>query len=137
MLNTALWLTPLVLLPGVALLVMSTSIRYGQIHSEFHHLLLEDEPEEAKIIADHLLSRSILFRNALVSLYLSVGLFAVASLIGGVASMVASSADWIVILLSFLGILCLVFASVELIRESTSSLKIVRQHHEEITQRPS
>ena len=35
------WLTPLVLLPGVAMLVMSTSARYGQIHQEFHHLVAE------------------------------------------------------------------------------------------------
>ena len=29
---------PLVLLPGVALLVLSTSARYAQLHGEFHHL---------------------------------------------------------------------------------------------------
>ncbi len=39
--DTVAWLTPLVLLPGVALLVLSTSARYGQIHQEFHHLVAE------------------------------------------------------------------------------------------------
>jgi len=37
--NVEIWLTPLLLLPGVALLIMSTSARYGQIHAELHHLI--------------------------------------------------------------------------------------------------
>ena len=37
--STEVWLTPIILLPGVALLIVSTSARIGQIHSEVHWLL--------------------------------------------------------------------------------------------------
>ncbi|MFQ5399543.1 MAG: DUF2721 domain-containing protein [Anaerolineae bacterium] len=131
MTSVGLWLTPLILLPGVALLVLSTSIRYGQIHSEFHHLL-KDNSDTAKTIARHLLARSILFRNALFGLYISVGFFSIASLIGGVASMFARDFDLIVVALTFVGILGLVFASVELIQESVTSLRIIREHAEQV-----
>jgi len=131
MTSAGLWLTPLILLPGVALLVLSTSIRYGQIHSEFHHLL-DDDSDTAKTIARHLLARSILFRNALVGLYVSVGFFSIASLIGGVASMFVRDFDLIVVALTFVGILGLVFASVELIQESFTSLRIIREHAEQV-----
>ena len=129
--SSALWVTPLVLLPGVALLVLSTSTRYGQIHSEFHHLL-DERPASARLIAGMLLRRSVLFRNALVGLYLSVGLLSVASLIGGFASLAQLNTDLVVVALSFLGIVCLVYAAVALIRESTISLHIIRAHYAEI-----
>jgi hypothetical protein len=75
MLETELWLTPLILLPGVALLIMSTSARFGQIHAEFHHLL-DHTDAHAEILSRHLVLRSALYRNALISLHASVGLFA-------------------------------------------------------------
>ena len=131
MIDTALWLTPLVMLPGVALLVLSTSARYAQIHEEFHHLLTDDVAQRQRT-AVYLLARSILFRNALVALYISVGAFAVASLIGGFGSMFSANVDIIVIGMAFVGIVSLVYASYELIRESTKSLEIIREHYQEI-----
>lgn len=70
--------TPLVLLPGVALLVISTSTRYAQLHEEFHRLLVSTEPTTVDL-ARHLLARARLFRNALIALYTSVCLFALGS----------------------------------------------------------
>ncbi|RMG95606.1 MAG: DUF2721 domain-containing protein [Chloroflexi bacterium] len=131
MVTTTIWLTPLILLPGVALLVLSTSVRYAQIHEEFHHLL-HTSSEANKRIARHLLTRSICFRNALVSLYLGVGFFSIASLVGGITSLIAENVDLVVIGLTFAGIACLVFAAFQLIRESSTSLKIIREHHQQI-----
>ncbi len=37
------WLTPLLLFPGAALLVLSTAQRYGQLHEELHHVLHHGE----------------------------------------------------------------------------------------------
>ncbi len=131
MTDTALWLTPLVMLPGVALLVLSTSARYAQIHEEFHHLLTDDAARRRRT-AVHLLARSVLFRNALTALYVSVGAFAVASLIGGVGSLFSLNVEIIVAGMAFLGVTTLVYAAWELIRESAKSLEIIREHYREI-----
>jgi hypothetical protein len=49
--QTELWLTPLILLPGVALLIMSTSVRFGQVHDEFHVFL--DHPDaHARVVSN-------------------------------------------------------------------------------------
>ena len=94
MLQTELWLTPLILLPGVALLIASTSSRFGQIHAEFHHLI--DHPDaHAMIVARHLVERSALFRNALLALYLSVGLLALGSFAGGVVNLWLPKVVWL------------------------------------------
>ncbi len=126
-----LWLTPLILLPGVALLIMSTSARLHQINSEFHHLF--DHPDDhAKIISRHLVQRSAFFRDALVSLYLSVGLFSFGSLIGGVINLWFPELLWMVGGLTISGIVTLVFASAQLVRESFLCTKIIKDHQNRI-----
>lgn len=57
MANTEIWITPLLLLPGVALLIVSTAARFGQLQDEFHHLL-DHEEQHAKIIARPLVQRA-------------------------------------------------------------------------------
>ena len=134
MVNVEIWVTPLLLLPGVGILVLSTSTRYGRIHEEFHHLL-DDAGGNRQHLARHLLQRSTLFRNAMVSLYISVGLFALAGLIGGLMSITTTNqfyVVWSVGLLTGLGIISLIFASIELIRESTLSLDVIREHYSEL-----
>ncbi len=131
MFSTEVWLTPLILLPGVALLIMSTSARFGQIHTEFHRLL--DQPDaRAKIVARHLLRRSALFRNALVALYSSVAFFTVGSLLGGVVNFWEPSSLWVVGGLTIVGIGCIVYAAVQLIRESLICLKVILDHSERL-----
>ena len=124
--KTALWLTPLILLPGVALLIMSTSARYGQVHSDFRMLL--EEPEKAQMLARHLLlKRSMLFRNSLISLYVSIGVLACAGLLGGLVNLWIQDYVWIVMGLSCLGIATLVFAAAQLIRESFLSMELMKE----------
>ena len=108
------WILPLILLPGVALLIMSTSVRYGQIHSEMHHLL-DSRAEISTPFRNHLLRRAMLFRNALVGLYVGVAVFALGSITGAVADVLAGPSDWLVIIFTCIGILCLILAAVELI----------------------
>ena len=57
--SNALWLTPLILLPGVALLIMSTSARYGQVHADFQSL--SDLPDEVKELARNCCSNGRLY----------------------------------------------------------------------------
>ncbi len=128
--NVATWITPLLLLPGVALLIMSTSIRYSRIHDEFHHLL-EHKGSLPHTPVHKLLKRSRFFRNALVSLYFSFGLFSLASLLGGLTVQWHEVSEKIVMVLTCLGILIIIFASYELISESLLSWDIIKEHSEE------
>ena len=115
--NADIWLTPLILLPGIGLLIMSTAARFSQ--------LLAHVPTPAQdghdVIAkrdDHIWPRLYYFRNALASLYLSAGIFTLASLLHGLFKIAAVNAMWLVLLLSFGGFGCLLFACYQLFRES-------------------
>jgi len=123
MFSTELWLTPLILLPGVALLIVSTSARFAQLQTEFHRLL--DHPDaHARILSRHVLKRSAFFRDALVALYSSVALFALGSLLGAVVNLWRPESLWVVGGATILGIACIVFASLQLIREAWTCLRI-------------
>jgi hypothetical protein len=125
-----LWVTPLLLLPGVGLLVMSTAARFGQIHEEIHHALTH--PELARPMANHLWRRCQLFRDALVSLYVAVAMFAVASLAGGLTQALGGDGAWVIIALTCLGIVAIVYGVVQLIRESRLLLEVFESHLQEI-----
>ena len=122
-----LWLTPLLILPGVALLIMSTSVRYARVHDEIDHLL-EHQEENINMQAHRLYKRCRLFRNALVSLYSSVTVFSFAGLLGGVMHLTQMTGVWWSIMLSSLGIIFLLFGAIELIRESILSLDVIEEH---------
>jgi hypothetical protein len=129
--STDLWLTPILLLPGVALLTVSTAYRFGQIQAEFHRLL--DHPDShAKIVTRSLLIRARLYRDALASLYASVGLFALGSLLGGVVNLWRPESLWVVGGLTIAGIAAIVFSAIQLLRESMLSLQVVREQSEAI-----
>ncbi len=128
---TEVWLTPLILLPGVALLIVSTSARFGQLHTEFHRLV--DHPDaQARILGRHLLKRAVIFRNALVALYGSVGLFALGSLLGGVVNLWQPESLWVVGGLTIVGIGSIVYASFLLLWESFICLRALQEHHERL-----
>jgi hypothetical protein len=128
---TVFWLFPLILLPGVALIVMSTSARYAQIHQELHHILEEQENISPIYYVD-LRTRATYFRNALVALYVSVGIFAVGSVVGAIMDFLKGPSTVTVVILTCLGILCLLYASIELIRESLLSLRVIEHHLENV-----
>lgn len=131
MFSTELWLTPLILLPGVALLIVSTSARFGQLHTEFHRLL--DHPDaHSRILSQHLLKRSRLFRDALVALYASVGLFALGSLLGGVVNLWQPESLWVVGTATMIGIGCIVYAAGQLMREALICLSVLTDHSEHV-----
>ncbi len=128
--NIELWLTPLLLLPGVALLILSTSSRYERIHNEIHHL--QHSQSEQKPIAENLFYRAKSFKNALNYLYVSVALFSTTGLLGGIASVWTPDYHWIVTILSGIGILMLLISSALLIIESRLSLEIIKLHFKSI-----
>ena len=131
MLETELWLTPLILLPGVALLIVSTSARFGQIHTEFHRLLSNPD-DHARTVGQHLMQRATFFRDALVALYSAVVLFALGSLLGGLVNFWSPPLLWITGGLTLVGIVAVGIAATQLLRESVRSCQVLTDHLEEI-----
>ena len=128
-LEMELWLTPLILLPGVALLIVSTSARFGQLHQQFHDLL--DHPTgHDRILGREMLKRGKLLRDALGALYSAVGLFAVGSLLGGLVHLWHPQLLWVTGVLTLVGIACVAFAAVQLIRDATLCLGVIRRNSE-------
>lgn len=123
-----IWFTPLLILPGVALLILSTAIRYTQIHAEVHHTLECDKSEDTKYMLHILLVRCIRFRNALVALYVSAGLLTAASFFGGALTRWPLLANDMMVYLSGAGIVCLIYTLYQLIHESVHSLHVIRSH---------
>ncbi len=112
------WAAPLLVLPGVALLVLSTSARYMRAHDELH-ALAERAGSVSQVILVRLLQRGRLFRNALVALYVAAVLLALAGLAGGAGlSSIAAG-------LSGGGILALVVGCVLLVREAVLSFHVL------------
>lgn len=122
-----LGLTPLILLPGVALLAMSVSIRYGRIHDELHALEMH-EGEQGKRLLPHLLRRARLFRDALAGLYVAAALLALAALLGGMAAYLSAGASTVAIALTLTAVATLVVATVFLVRETAISFGVFREH---------
>jgi len=128
-----LWVTPLLLLPGVALLVMSTSLRYNRLHDEVHALDElhahggGDEAANEQHLAC-LLQRGRHFRNALIALYLAVVCFALGALTGGLLALWPRHGMLAILALSGVGIAAVLAAAVLLVRESLLSFEVLEDH---------
>jgi hypothetical protein len=130
---TEVWLTPLILLPGVALLIVSTSARFGQLHAEVHRIA-EHSDAHAKLLGRSLMRRSKLFRDALAGLYISVCLFSAGSLVGAFVDFFWPTSLWFVGGFTVAGIACVVFAAVQLFRESLICLDVIRGEIEAVAE---
>jgi hypothetical protein len=102
------------------------------VHSEIHDLANHEHEKDIEKLAENLDKRSVIFNNALISLYLSITFLALAGLIGGLVVIWMGNIFYVVVGLSCLGILCLVFASLQLIRESMLTLEVIKQHCSQI-----
>ena len=129
--SIGIWLSPLLLLPGAAMLILSTSIRLNRLHDEVHHQT-EQQHSPSKEIIDHLLMRAKYFRNELVLLYSSISIFAVAGIIGGLTGGWDEISTELTIGLTIIGIICITAAAIILIKESSLALKIIDSHTREL-----
>ena len=128
------WVTPLLILSGVGLLIMSTSARYEALHAEIH-ALLHDESAAAGTCATHTLSRARILRNALISLYGSAALLSASGLVAALAVWFGAAVPWIAWGLLLVGVGCIVAATLVLTHESALSLRIIQDHAREIESR--
>ena len=126
-------LTPLLILPGVALLIMSTSVRYTRVHDELHHVF---DHAITGVSVDSLVRRARLLRNALVLCYMCVFTLTLAGLLNvlevGSFSLMAAG---VTMLLGASGTLCLeALASFRIFEEEAahfSESRLARPHDEQ------
>lgn len=104
------WVAPILMIPGMALLVISTANRYSQL------LLYLASHENSEGFAYQL--RQI--RLALVSLYAGIAAHALAGLAGGLLSAHPQLAQTSMLVLSCTGVLALLLASLALARDAMS-----------------
>ena len=119
--GTGLWAAPLLLIPGVGLLVLSTSARFGQLHQELIRQQIEGHSHAVK----HLCRRAHLLHRALVSFYLSIAVLAFSSLLGSLANRWFETLKWIPEAMTFLGVAVITFAAIQLIRESKLLITVI------------
>ncbi|HXE80757.1 MAG TPA: DUF2721 domain-containing protein [Vicinamibacterales bacterium] len=129
-------ITPAVLISAAGLLSLSTSNRLARVVDRTRLLVREFEslsnsPSSEREAArqrlvlcqlDALTTRARLVRGALTSLYLSLSLFILTSLLLAVA-VVVHTVSWIPLLLSLAGGICLLVSSVLLIAEGRVSVR--------------
>lgn len=122
------WVALILTLPGIALLIVSTAARYAQVHDEIHHLIDEGHRPSPMIMA-HMGRRALFFRNALVALYSSVAIFGIGAFGGAIFSTLSTRLSEVVAFLAAcIGIGLVIFAALNLIRESRLSLEIIQEH---------
>lgn len=95
------WVAPLLLIPGMALLVISTANRYSQLV-----LHLAENPQGASLMRE---LRAL--RLSLAALYLGIGLLAIAGLLGHALFFDEGLSRALILFLTCLGVTCLVCAS--------------------------
>ena len=133
-------LIPLTYIPGVALLIMSTSQRYTDVNSMIHEFSKEECIVKTERVKQEL-RRAHLFRNSLLALYLSVVFFSLGSLIAFLVNSWGITTSTVVLeIATVLGVICIVFAVAKLALESILTFDIIKRHtkrHEDKTDDPS
>ena len=119
--STGLWAAPLLLIPGVGLLLLSTSVRFGQLHQELLRQLREKHSRAVR----HLRQRARLIHSAMVSLYVSIAVLAFSSLLGTLAARWFPTLKWIPEVMTFVGVAIISYAAIQLIRESRLLITVI------------
>lgn len=119
--DAGIWVAPLLLIPAVGLLVLSTSARFGQLHAEF----IRHQDEGRSHAMKHLCKRAHLIHTALVSFYMSVAVLALSSLLGTLSDRWFASLFWIPQAMTFVGVAMILFSAVQLIRESKLLITVI------------
>ena len=117
--DTGIWAAPLLLIPGVGLLVLSTSARFGQLHEEFRRRRGEGGAVR------HLCKRAHLIHTALVCFYASIAVLALSSLLGTIANRWLESMVWLPQVMTFAGVALILYAAIQLIRESKLLITVI------------
>ena len=128
--NTIL-LIPLSLIPGIAILIVSTSLKYNQARKEIFKLITEKKDSERKSRMINHLKRHLYFRNAFISFYISIVFLVLASLIGTLADKI-TNLNLLTMILICLAALCVVYSAIQLILESLIATRVVKESVEDV-----
>lgn len=129
------WVIPLTLLPGIGMMIMSTTNLSTAISQEISNFI--HEPEQDTHLIERKISQKSLLNVALVALYIGTASFALTGLIGGLSTiqhlMVHESATLFLVV----GIGCLLLATIFLITFSIRAVKIKRNQYLKSISKPS
>ncbi len=121
-------LIPLTFIPGVALLLVSTTQRYSHVNNTIHGF----SEEECRVKSDRVkqeIRRAHLFRNSLLGLYLSVVFFSLGSLVAFLVNSWGLTTSKVVLeIATVLGVACIVFSVSKLALESILTFDIIKRH---------
>lgn len=121
-------LIPLTYIPGIALLIMSTSQRYIHLDDAINRYTPEQCRSQAEKVEKEL-RRAHLFRNSLIGFYLSVVFFALGSLVAFLTnSWGIETSKTILETASIIGVGLIVFSVICLSWESILTLDILKKH---------
>ncbi len=112
---------PVILIPGVGLLILSTTARFGQLEAEVGKIAGQGDSESRRLVAA-LLGRAHKFRFALMALYSSAAILAGASLVGGILIFISESSAAVVQALTCIAIAFLFSALMALLIESRMAI---------------
>ncbi len=126
-----IWLIPLSLIPGIAILIISTSLKNNQARSEIFQLIMENKDSERKSRMTNNLKRHLYFRNAFISFYISIVFLVLASLIGTLADKI-TNLNLLTMILICLAALCVVYSAIQLILESLIATRVVKESVEDV-----
>lgn len=119
------WVIPLTLLPGIGMIIMSTSHLSTATSDEINQLLRDDSCDTALIKKK--ISQLFLLNLAKVCLYISVAVFSIAGLIEAIFTLQSAMHDNAIrTILLIIGVSTLVLATLLLIVFSTRKVKIKR-----------
>ena len=131
-----LWLAPLLLLPGIGLLIMSTSARFGQLQGQIMQLT-SDLSLATLPLARSLRFRGHLFRLALLTLYVNALAFILASTVNGINGLLPVQIPIEVVVLVTVGGFVAMFVSLAaLFVESFSADDIIETYHARLFTEP-
>ncbi|MEL6917834.1 MAG: hypothetical protein AAFO99_08895 [Bacteroidota bacterium] len=115
------WYIPITIIPGIGLLILSTSNLLVALSSEIKALISEDMA--ASKLIERKLKQLKLLNSSMVFLYLSVASLLISGLVSGLTSSIAVHFDYS-IYITILGIACALLGLVNLIIYSYRAVKI-------------
>lgn len=118
------WIIPFTFIPGVGMLVLSTANRLYNVTT-----LIREIIQSQRHMYEHdlstLVKRTQLFHRALICFYAAVGLLGCAALFGSFHAFITVAEISMVKTITTGGIICVVIGSVQLIRESIISSRLI------------
>ncbi|MEO1051149.1 MAG: DUF2721 domain-containing protein [Bacteroidota bacterium] len=125
------WYLPITILPGVGLLLMSTSNLVNSLSSEIARLVNEDTELLCDII-DKKINQLSLLNRSMVGFYISAACFVLAGLSGGVGINFSFHIETFISAMMIFGIACVLISLVFLTIYSYRAVSIKREQFKKI-----